>query len=1265
MIESLMSKVYLSYKTEDEYLNLLENYKNDTAELSPKEGLNINPKLAFFVTEADILNSIPVEIIRKYKDIYGEISRLARQDPVKNLNWDYIHFVDSNYFRPAAIAFENSEKKVKGTTIKASYTSHVAGTKSYNEFWDEEFNRIINGYEPIIDGKKSGLRISGEFYFYLNYCRIKKIVVDKHGTPKDIEGFPDFLVMDFYYYKELEARENPEKLGLPGEYRKSMVVTKSRRKGFSFKAAAGCVWITAFNNNARVAIVSEPRTDDDTDAVKCAKKCIPIIDHLSNFTPFGRTDVGDPKHNGGWKHEIPKITKDYVSITMGIFNTKTKEKKGRQSTIFTMSLSKDDAASGEGLHRLYFEEAGKIANLDKAWTFARESMKAGSLFKGISIIFGCVTAGTKVWKNNGELVNIENLKKEDGILGFNGSETHNQNINWFKPPALKNCYKIKTTGSEIICSDDHPFVVTSRMSNIIINNIKHKKITHKEAKSLNIKDQILIPNSVPIFGNYNNKYARLIGLLIGDGCYKNSIQIGTSDQEIYNYIVQNVSNFNETKSKQFLTKNNKTYKYITIKDKVLKNILKKEGLWNQVKEEKRLPINIHEYSKESLSNLLGGYFDTDGNIRYNKNKDAYYIILTSVVYELLEQVKYQLIKFGIHCNIIKENRSINEVKLSKNQKDYVYRLYITKSQDVKAFKDNIKLLCHYKQNVLDSISDEWFNSKKQFGIIKKGVFIDNPNINKKNYMSDIITNCRYESVISVEEIGEKEVYNLNCSPNHIYICNTFITRQTGGEMLSTTGKSGSSKPFSVLFYNPIAAELANFKNIYEYREKDNEYCGYFISDMWSNFGSKVYLDGKKYIGLDHMGNAYFWVAELSLNLERREKEPPKTKMRDYNQFLTQRCKTPSEAFLITSSSVFNTADLIARRNELKLSKYGFELFRTPGELIEKSNGDVEFVPDLAKKFEPILSMDNLSNREGCLLVYEHPLKVQGKIPEDAYIITVDSIGKNNSGGSSLNSVIVLKTPKYAQILGPEKIVATYHGRKNERPLDYLHRLLMNLSKYYNAKITFENDQDGGILDYFVKKNALMRLLPSPMMVTKKHLPNSKTLLREFGHSTASDRHKSFGEMYVNEWLDYRHPTKRMLDSNDEIIVEQGKRNLDLIEDEFVLEQLINYNRDGNFDAVLALMGGIIQFQERFSEHEEGYSTTTDSNIKKEMMDYYYSLYSDDSSSSINYTLTPDGSISFTNSKKYNNSNESEDLSVDYIFNQNNESNYDDFVDLLN
>lgn len=92
-----------------------------------------------------------------------------------------------------------------------------------------------------MDGEPCGLHISGEFYFYLNYAVIQKAWYDKDGTFRDETTFPDFWVMDYYYFKELDARENPSLYGLDSLYRSHMVVAKSRRKGFSFKAAAGAV----------------------------------------------------------------------------------------------------------------------------------------------------------------------------------------------------------------------------------------------------------------------------------------------------------------------------------------------------------------------------------------------------------------------------------------------------------------------------------------------------------------------------------------------------------------------------------------------------------------------------------------------------------------------------------------------------------------------------------------------------------------------------------------------------------------------------------------------------------------------------------------------------------------------------------------------------------------------------------------------------------------------------------------------------------------
>lgn len=815
-----MGAKWTGYKSIEELSTMLESYNEGTLDSSPKEGKVIDPRVAYVVTTDDIKRSIPYEHIRKHRESWGELSILSETSPVANLIWDYLFFTDCSVFSPAAKAFDESRRKFKNSGIKPSYTSHIKGTKGYADFWREEFDRIINGYEPIIDNKPCGVRISGEYYFYLNYCRIKKIVTLPDGSKRDVLGFPDFLSMDYYYYKELEAREKPRSIGLDDSYRSNMVVLKSRRKGFSFKAAAGAVWIIAFNANARVGIASEPNSADATDAVKCARKCIPIIDHLTEYTPFGRTDPGDPARNGGWKHELLKDTKDSFSFTFGLFNTKTKEKRGRQSTIFTMSLSKDDAASGEGLNRLYFEEAGKISNLDKAWVFSRESMKAGSEKRGIIIGFG-----------------------------------------------------------------------------------------------------------------------------------------------------------------------------------------------------------------------------------------------------------------------------------------------------------------------------------------------------------------------------------------------------TGGEMVSSSGKRGSSRSLAMLFNNPEAAEVGAYDNIYEYKFS-NKKCGYFISDMWSNFGSALNIDNVIYPGLDDNGNAIFWVAELCLNIERASKQPPVGTQEDYNRFLTQRCKTPSEALLAISPSVFNIADLIAHRNEVKSSLNGFSKFRIPGELVEKRDGSIEFVPDFEKKYTPIISMDyDRNNRAGCVLMYELPKNIGGVIPDDAYIISVDPIGKNNSGGESLISIIVMKTPKYTNMMGPEKIVATYVGRPDIRPLDFMYSTLIRFSKLYNAKITYENDNDGGILAHFAAINELRRLMPFPMFVTQKHLPTSKTLLREFGHSVASDRHKTFAEMYLSEWLDYRHSSRKGLDVDGREVTMPGKRNLDMLEDEFIIEQLINYTRAGNYDGVLALMGCIIQFQEKFFVNTNDYQDHE--KAAGEIWRAFYEVYMDD------------------------------------------------------
>jgi len=57
------------------------------------------------------------------------------------------------------------------------------------------------------------------------------------------------------------------------------------------------------------------------------------------------------------------------------------------------------------------------------------------------------------------------------------------------------------------------------------------------------------------------------------------------------------------------------------------------------------------------------------------------------------------------------------------------------------------------------------------------------------------------------------------------------------------------------------------------------------------------------------------------------------------------------------------------------------------------------------------------------------------------------------------------------------------------------------------------------------------------------------------------------------------PPKKAVDENGEIHEIGGIRYLDMLEDKAVIEELIAYNRQNNFDVVMALMGAIIQMNE--------------------------------------------------------------------------------------
>lgn len=342
-----------------------------------KAKLNIGSWLDTSVARVwnDYGTEIPTKYVEENRKKFGEITNISLGNPVRNTNWEWLHFKNPDVFRPAAVAFEQSEQEVKGTSLEPKYCPHVRGTQRYATYWTEERRRCIEGYEPIVNGKPCGLKISGEYYFYLNYCRIKQIGKNEStGETTEVVGFPTFCQMDYYYFMELDARENPHKYGLPASYKKSIILAKARRLGFSYKNAGGATYKYTFYKNVKVCIVSQKGEK----AVETFEKCLDNIDFLTKYTEFGGPHIRRSLNKQSMKGSIKAGTTD-----------KKGNEKGRKSEIYTVSLNKRaDAAAGGGCVRVIFEEAGMVKDLAKAWSFTEPTLRSGKLYKGIGIVFG-------------------------------------------------------------------------------------------------------------------------------------------------------------------------------------------------------------------------------------------------------------------------------------------------------------------------------------------------------------------------------------------------------------------------------------------------------------------------------------------------------------------------------------------------------------------------------------------------------------------------------------------------------------------------------------------------------------------------------------------------------------------------------------------------------------------------------------------------------------------------------------------------------------
>lgn len=1010
---------------------------------------------------------------------------------------------NTDKFRQAAIFFQQH----------GCYTLAPRGTTDYNKYWEQETDRCLNGYTA-----PDGEGITGYNYFYLNYSPIMRLkeeeYTDREGNLRKrrqrILEFPSFWDYDYYYFCAIEQAE------LEGKH---MAVIKCRQRGYSFKGGSMLVRnYMLIPGSKNFAIASEQKFLIGDGLLT---KAWQIMDFLDKHTAWAKQRLVSTRmeRTSGYK-----ITDEFGKQT----------EQGYLSSITGITLKNDpERVRGTRAKLVLWEEGGKFPSLLDAWRIEQPSVETddGKAF-GLMIAFGCVCKGTKVWTSTGDCVNIEDIKKEQGILGWDTYQAVQQHIDNINPPAQKPCVRITTnTGRTLECSTDHPLLwstpgKTKRVPGKRKENEVMKAWLFHDAGKCKVGEQVGVIDSIPFFGTKKMWEPRVVGWLIGDGSYgfNRTPRLSNCDFEINDYIETHFDTSPDKPPRE--TKDGKIYKETRIKG-ICKN-LRELGIYGQTKAAKRLPINIHQYDAESLSELIGGLFDTDGYISIDKSGRPR-ITLTQCQEEILREIEQVLLHFGIHCSIkfIKTNQRQHEYN-GKVIKDGAgnWRLTVQDINSIGNFAKYITCSVLYKQSALDLMSlytQDWIAKYHKY-----------------------VLGVHAEKIVKIEDIGMQDIYNLTAKEQHNYICNGIVTHNTGGT------EGASFEGLKELFYKPKSYNVLSFPNIWD-DGRENTECAFFVP-AYSNLES--FDDDGNQVYMDKDGNSYKEKAIENLIDQRNKVKDGGASQQSIDRFISERPIKPAEAVLELGKNIFPRKLLmdqltrIRTNKKLQSMKHIVDLeWDGNGQVkaTEKPSGDITNYP-LKKGDKP----------HGSVVIWEYPVKDP---PLGLYIGGCDPYDHDDSFTNSLGSTFIFKRVRAGEAW-TDVIVAEYSGRPDTAEEYYEN--VRKLLTFYNARLLFENERKG-IYPYFTNKHCDYLLADQPDKIISEVFKDSKVQRRKGCHMTKQIR--AYGEGLILEWL---------LDE-----FEEGHPNVERVYSEPLIEELIENDGVRNVDRVIALCMVMIYREELY------------------------------------------------------------------------------------
>jgi hypothetical protein len=263
--------------------------------------------------------------------------------------------------------------------------------------------------------------------------------------------------------------------------------------------------------------------------------------------------------------------------------------------------------------------------------------------------------------------------------------------------------------------------------------------------------------------------------------------------------------------------------------------------------------------------------------------------------------------------------------------------------------------------------------------------------------------------------------------------------------------------------------------------------------------------------------------------------------------------TVEECFLSNSENIFNVE--AAKRQKLRLQENAHT--GTPVLLYDDGDGIKHtFTDKLPITNFPLKTGDS---KDAPVVIYEFPMEDP---PYGLYTAGVDPYRQGKSAySSSLGSIYIYK--RMHSITGEEyqdMFVASYCARPDKKETwEEQARLLI---KFYNARTLCENDEIS-FIDYMIAKGDAHYLERQPTWL-REIAPNT-TVNRDYGIHRSSEKIRDFLHGCLQKYTDEKLRVEKDADGNEISHV----LGMTKIFDPVLLEEIIQYNDEGNFDRIIA------------------------------------------------------------------------------------------------